>query len=202
MSATITPYKVMYFLGFKPWDNGKIPQALREVVEGSDRMPPGQALDLGCGTGTHAVYLAQHGWQVTGIDLVPRALEEARKKARAADVTPAFIAADITRLTDVAPGRDYSLVLDVACFHGLLEAQRRRTALQITEVTRRGGVFLLFGFQPGNRGPLPSGIDRDEVVRLFGREWELVWEREASDAPRLRGPLKNARPTAYLLRRI
>ena len=200
MTAMSTPYRVMYRLGFKPWDNGRIPEPLTALVEGPGALPPGRALDLGCGTGTQSVYLARQGWHVTGIDVVPRAIEEAERRAEAADVYPTFVTGGISRLTELITARDYSLVLDVACFHGLPSRQRYETADQITQVTRSGAIFLLFGFGPGHRGPLPRGIDGDEVMRLFGANWDLLWQRESTDA-RLPGPLKHAHPTGYCLRK-
>jgi SAM-dependent methyltransferase len=80
-------YTVAYGLGFKPWETAskKEAQRIAELFdrEETDRKRPfGKALDLGCGTGMHAIELARRGWQVTGIDLVPKALREARKRAQ------------------------------------------------------------------------------------------------------------------------
>ncbi len=58
-----------YRRGFTPWDTGISPPELVAVVEGDQALPPGKALDLGCGTGTNSIYLAQHGWDVSGVDL-------------------------------------------------------------------------------------------------------------------------------------
>ena len=49
----------MYRVGFAPWDGHPLPQALRDLVEGGAALPAGSALDLGCGTGDNAIYLAQ-----------------------------------------------------------------------------------------------------------------------------------------------
>jgi SAM-dependent methyltransferase len=200
MSAMSTPYRVMYRLGFRPWDNGRIPEPLTALVEGPEALPPGRALDLGCGTGTHSVYLARHGWDVTGIDVVPRAITMAGTKAAAAGVHPTFVVGGISHLTELITVRDYALVLDVACFHGLPAGKRHETADQITQVSKSGAVFLLFAFGPGHRGPLPRGIDSEEVMGLFGANWDLLWQRESTDA-RLPGPLKHARPTGFCLRK-
>ena len=72
--------RLMYLVGFTPWDRDEIPEALSTLVDGGDALPPGRALDIGCGTGTQAVYLARHGWQVTAIEVVERALSRARTR--------------------------------------------------------------------------------------------------------------------------
>ena len=60
-----------------PWDTQVTPP---EVMEFIARTPPGKALDLGCGTGTNAIALARHGWRVTGVDFIPKAILAARGK--------------------------------------------------------------------------------------------------------------------------
>jgi predicted TPR repeat methyltransferase len=62
-------YRGAYRLGLKPWDTGVVPPELVALVEGPDALRPGRALDLGCGTGTHVVYLEHRGWLTTGVDL-------------------------------------------------------------------------------------------------------------------------------------
>src|SRR5438128_3257238 len=117
-------FRAAYLFGFKPWDSGVPPPELVSVVEGPERLTPGHALDLGCGTGTNSIYLAQHGWQTTGIDFVPRAINAARRKAAAAGVSPRFIVGDVTRLTELGVGSGYDLLLDLGCFHSIPETGR------------------------------------------------------------------------------
>src|SRR5947208_372149 len=81
-------FRAMYRFGFKPWDSGIPPPELKELIEGPQARTPGKALDLGCGTGTNTMYMAQHGWDVTGIDFVSTAIAAARKKMQAANVAP------------------------------------------------------------------------------------------------------------------
>jgi SAM-dependent methyltransferase len=71
------PYRLLYLLGITPWDREQIPQPVVELAE-ELAASPGQALDVGCGTGRDAVYLSGRGWMVTGVDSVPRAIERAR----------------------------------------------------------------------------------------------------------------------------
>ncbi|NJL93940.1 MAG: methyltransferase domain-containing protein [Anaerolineae bacterium] len=69
-----------YLRGKTPWDtNITPPEVVRLVAEG--RTPPGRALDLGCGTGTNALYLARQGWQADGVDFIGQAVRAARRKA-------------------------------------------------------------------------------------------------------------------------
>jgi ubiquinone/menaquinone biosynthesis C-methylase UbiE len=177
-----------------------VPPELTDLVEGPHALPPGQALDLGCGTGTQAIYLAQHGWQVTGVDVVARPLDVAKRKATAVGVPLNWIQGDITHLSELGVGTDHNLILDLACFHGLKAEERPGTARQITRVAAPGAIFLLGAFASANRGPLPRGIDEDEVVGLFGGDWHLLWQRRAPDTP-LPKFLKSANPTWYCLRR-
>ncbi|MBV9351456.1 MAG: class I SAM-dependent methyltransferase, partial [Mycobacterium sp.] len=98
MASRHTLFRVFYALGFTPWDGHPLSTTLRELVEGADALPPGAALDVGCGTGDASIYLARHGWQVTGVDFTPKALDKARSKARTADATVNFLHADVTHL--------------------------------------------------------------------------------------------------------
>src|SRR5436305_11263245 len=75
-------YQWRYFTGKTPWDTNVTPPEVVEWVEHEDA-PRGRALDLGCGTGTNALYLAQHGFEVVGVDFVSRAIATARRKAQA-----------------------------------------------------------------------------------------------------------------------
>src|SRR5438094_6869769 len=60
-------FRAMYRFGFTPWDSGVTPPELKELIEGPQARTPAKALDLGCGTGTNALYMTQHGWDVTAI---------------------------------------------------------------------------------------------------------------------------------------
>ena len=180
-------FRAAYLLGFKPWDSGVPPPELVSVVEGKDRLAPGKALDLGCGTGTNCVYLAQHGWQATGVDFVPRAISAAKRKAAAARVSARFVVGDVTRLTELGVGVDYRLLLDLGCFHSIPDGGRGAYVRSATEVAQPGATMLLFSFvrrtkpsrvnRPG--GPLgPRGVAPGEVADRFASGWEIVSEEK------------------------
>src|SRR6267378_7088992 len=81
MNTSRLLFRFAYLLGFKPWDSGISPPELVEWVEGPKALPPGRALDIGCGTGTNCKYLLDHKWDVTGVDFVAQALNKAKLKA-------------------------------------------------------------------------------------------------------------------------
>ncbi len=98
-------YRLAYLIGFTPWEAAaNHPAAAKHFAalldrETQERHPPyGAALDLGCGTGGWAIDLARRGWTVTGIDMVPRAIARARRRAAAAGVDVNFVEGDLTAL--------------------------------------------------------------------------------------------------------
>lgn len=167
-------YRFAYRVGFKPWDRGVVAPDLVEIVDGPTPSPPGRALDLGCGTGTNSIYLAKHGWDVTGVDMVPTALAIARRRAGQARVSPRFVEGDVTRLRDLGVGDGYTLLLDVGCFHAIPEDRRPAYVEGVSRVAAPGATFLLFGFARSARfAPLAAGVTPEEVRTRFD-EWDLV----------------------------
>jgi SAM-dependent methyltransferase len=132
----------MYRFTKPDWDTGITPPEVTSAIDQFKQ--PGRALDLGCGTGTTAIYLAQHGWQVTGVDFSPKALELARAKAQRADVKVDLHLGDVSRLDFLR--EPFDLILDIGCLHGLDRESRARYAEQLRRLTRPGSKFLLFGF--------------------------------------------------------
>ena len=147
----IIPYWLMYRLGFTPWERPPIPEPFRRLIEGPDRLPPGRALDIGCGTGADAVYLAKLGWQVTGVDLVGRALERAKARAARERVDVQWIEGDVGKLghLDLEPG--YALLYDFGCFHGLPDAARVGGAAGVTRLAAPHASLLIVAFSRNQR---------------------------------------------------
>ncbi len=143
----------MYRLGFTPWDSGVPPPELIDVIEGARRLPPGRALDLGCGTGTTTIYMASNGWQVIGVDFVPRPIRAARAKAVAAGLSVAFLVGDVTRLHEYPIEPGFDLLFDQGCFHSLPEAAQPAYAREVTGMARSGdarrGTGTVFGVRVG-----------------------------------------------------
>lgn len=190
-------YRIMYRIGFTPWDTGQVPDELRTLVEGPAALPAGRALDVGCGTGTQAVYLAGLGWQVTAVDAVPRALARARDRGRAAGVTVDWILADVARLARLELEPGFTLVLDRGCFHGLDDGQRAACAAALSDLAAPGATLLLMACAPSRIPAAPRGIEESELLARFA-DWRLVSAQ--SDAPAdAGGPLRNVPLTWYRL---
>lgn len=185
----VNAWKVMYRLGFRPWEKIEEPGAAqiarllaREDPAGT---PFGKALDIGCGTGAHAVELAQRGWDVTGIDLVPQAIRQATRRAAEAGVPVRFVVGDVTEMASVV-GDGYRLLLDVGCFHALGPAGQAAYAQQATTLATPEAVLLLLAFTGGTRRPMPRGVSRDEVEAVFA-DWKLLDSEPAVLPARLKG---------------
>jgi cyclopropane fatty-acyl-phospholipid synthase-like methyltransferase len=189
-------FRAAYLFGFKPWDSGVPPPELVAVVEGPELLAPGKALDLGCGTGTNCIYLAQHGWQATGVDFVPRAIAQAQRKAARAGVSPRLLVGDVTRLDGVGTGKDFDLLFDLGCFHSIPPSGRDGYVRGVTDAAKPGATMLLFGFirSSSSRRLGPPGLAQGEISQRFGNGWELVSE----DAGR---PMFGSDAVWYRLRR-
>lgn len=87
-------YEILYRYFRAPWGMGPRDELVRLVENRS--IQPGRAIDLGCGTGANAIFLAQHGFEVTGVDFSEAAIEKARQRAEAAGVQVNFVVDDLT----------------------------------------------------------------------------------------------------------
>jgi len=116
-------WDLLYLLGRTPWDTRITPPELIEVIEGK-QIPAGSALDVGCGSGTNAIYLAQHGFNTIGMDVSYLAIMRARCKARRIKTTVKFYAGDVLTLSK-KEGPDITIpvdfVLDIGCLNSLAE---------------------------------------------------------------------------------
>jgi SAM-dependent methyltransferase len=159
-----------------PWDTGTPDPMLVELIE-SRAIAPGRTLEVGCGTGTNAIYLAQHGFEVTGVDIAPVAIEHARTKARA---LCRFETIDF--LNEAPPGAPFQFVFDRGCFHTFDEDhERTRFAENVAAALVDGGVWLsLIGSTEGT--PRETGPPRRtarEVMNAIEPVLEILQFRSA-----------------------
>jgi cyclopropane fatty-acyl-phospholipid synthase-like methyltransferase len=126
---------------------------------------PGKALDIGCGSGTHAVYMARCGWEVTGVDFSSEAIHKARQKAEAAGLRIDFHVADVTGSGVPSSGYDYAL--DIGCLFSLPENRRPLYAQMLKDRIKPGGLYMMFSWLPWWKKGRKRGISPEDAAGLF-----------------------------------
>lgn len=166
------PWDASYQEGPAPWDIGHPqPAIVRLACQGGFA---GTVLDVGCGTGENALYIASLGLSVLGVDVAETALAIARKKAAGRGIQAEFIAADAFHLALL--GRRFHTVLDCGLFHSLEGDERTRYVASVAPVTERDGTLyvLCFSDQGPHTGPHP--IRQDELRAAFNPDsgWNVA----------------------------
>jgi len=172
-------YRLAYSLGFHPWEDAAADPPFAEKIsemfareEGGREPPYGRALDIGTGSGIWGIELVKRGWEVTGIDIVDKALARGQERAREANIDMRFIQADVTALEQAGIDDSFRLVLDTGTFHDFNDAQRKAMGRGITAVASPEATVLLLVW-PKRRRPLIRGANRDEVEEAFPG-WQIT----------------------------
>ncbi len=154
-----------------PWDTGTPDPVLVEMIE-SRVVAPGKTLEIGCGTGTNAIYLAQHGFNVLGVDISEVAIDKARVRAEG---RCRFEAVDF--LLAEPPGGPFEFVFDRGCFHIFDdEGDRARFAQKVAAHLVVDGLWLsLIGSTEGAaRDEGPPRRSAREVMNAIEPSLEIV----------------------------
>jgi len=129
-----------YYAGELPWDTGEPEPLLVEFVA-AGRVRPTLTLEIGAGTGTNSIYLAERGFDVLGIDVAPLAVERATAKPNGRALRYRFAAQDF--LGTALPDGPFQFVFDRGCFHVFDEPEERaRFSAQVAAVLTPGGLWL------------------------------------------------------------
>jgi SAM-dependent methyltransferase len=190
MASKHTLFRIFYRIGFTPWDGHPIARNLQDLLEGTSTTPPlpaGAALDLGCGTGDSSIYLAQHGWKVTGVDFVPKALEKAR--AKAGNLSIDFVQADVTQLSRAGIGTGFPLIVDNGCLHNMSDDDRDAYVREVSAVAAPDARLLVVAFLPGGRFGV-RGVEPAEMERRFAAGWTLLSAGQERELDREQTPAR------------
>ena len=158
------------YLGTPPWDIGRPQPAIERLAEAGQIT--GRVLDVGCGTGENALYLAARGYQTVGVDGAPRAIRKARSKARARGLSVRFDVADALHLP--VPAELFDTVIDSGLFHVFSDDQRVLFRQSLAHVIKPGGTYFMMCFserQPGDWGP--RRITQAEIRSTFAEGWRV-----------------------------
>jgi SAM-dependent methyltransferase len=180
VSSLAMGFEWAYRGGEPPWDIGRPqPSIVRLAEEGAIE---GTVLDVGCGTGENALYLASRGLDVLGVDAAPTAIERARAKASVRDIRVEFLVADALALDGL--GRTFDVSIDCGLFHTFSDTDRIRFEQSLHATLRAGARYFLLCFsehQPGDVGP--RRVTEREIRETFARRWtvdSIVEERFAA----------------------
>ena len=175
----------VWYLGRPPWDTGISPPELLSFLQSH---PPGRALDLGCGTGTNLLTLAQAGWQVTGVDFALQAVSRARRKLRLAGFAAEVLNSDVTDLPMLQV--PFDLILDMGCYHGLPPGGRAAYRHQLHRLLRAGGTFLLYVHRLTPDAPDDAAGIMEKEIETLAAELRLINRQDSLDA--------RSRPASWL----
>jgi SAM-dependent methyltransferase len=190
-----------YVRGRTPWDSGIVPPEITSWIAAHEANggDPGRALDVGCGTGTTSIYLAEHGWDVTGVDFAPNAILKARLKAWdfQGPGSVHFQTADVSRPDFLDDARPFDLVIDVGCLHSLVPNLHTAYAANLKRLTHPGTTYLLYAFKPtASSYGRPMGLDQDRIESLFRPEFDVIHAEHGEE-------VTNRRPSGwYTLKRM
>jgi ubiquinone/menaquinone biosynthesis C-methylase UbiE len=158
------------------WELGKPRPLLVEFVE-KNFIRKGKTLDICCGAGTNTIYLAQKGFDVTGIDISLTAIELAKKKANEANVAINFLLLSFI----ILPFRDeeFDFVFDMGCFHHVAIEDRTKFIEGVHRVLKEDGVYFLTSFSNMN-GPRWNHFSKKQLIDLFSGYFQLSEIRHIS----------------------
>ncbi|MBI5682020.1 MAG: methyltransferase domain-containing protein [Deltaproteobacteria bacterium] len=162
-----------YTEGDAPWDTGFPSSELKKVIK-SGIVKLCRALDIGCGTGTNAIYLAQKGFDVTALDVSDIAIKMAMEKVKTVGVKVDFIKTTLPDLN--IKGGPFDFIFDRGCFHTIKDSDRTIFVEMLIKLTTEGSVYLMLcGNAKEPREDGPPTLREDEIRDVFSAFFDFIW---------------------------
>lgn len=168
------------YRGVPPWDIGRPQPEFLKLAESGEAA--GGVIDVGCGTGEHAILFASHGYDSLGVDAAPLAIERAREKASQRGSKALFVVADALNLGVLR--RRFGSVIDSGLFHVFADEERERYVASLESVIEPGGRYYMLCFsdrEPADWGG-PRRVTKEEIRSAFSEGWRVESIRRAEFA--------------------
>ncbi len=164
------------YRGIPPWDIGRPQKEFIRLAEEGEIS--GKVIDVGCGTGENALYLAHLGFEVWGIDAAPSAIKKAKEKARKRGIKVNFLVFDALKLQLLKA--KFDTIIDCGMFHVFSDEERPIYAASLSTALYPGGKYFMLCFsehEPGSYGP--RRVTQAEIKAAFDKGWKINYIREA-----------------------
>jgi len=171
-STELPDWDTIYRQGTPPWETGYPSGELVRILD-EGAIEPGETLELGCGTGVDAVFLARRGFDVTAVDSSPLALERARVRAEREDVLARFVLDDVFQFGRTAG--QFDLVYDAGFYDFIREFDLTGFLDLLWRVTRPGSYYLaLAGSTRERASGGPPRVSKEQIRDELGRLFDFV----------------------------
>jgi SAM-dependent methyltransferase len=164
----------LWYFRKPPWDTGISPPELFEFIQNH---LAGRAIDIGCGTGTNLITLANAGWQVTGFDFSNRAVQLAKQKLKKAGIQAEIFVDDATKMKNVKS--QFDLALDLGCFHSI--NNKVDYLNRLGKILAPNGFWLMYGFFQPAAHPAAPGLAEAEIDMISAHSLALLSRRNGFD---------------------
>ncbi|MBV5260658.1 methyltransferase domain-containing protein [Synechococcus moorigangaii CMS01] len=155
------------------WDLGQAAPALQDFFGGTQAPALGEFVVLGCGQGHDAVFLAQRGFSVTGVDFAPSAIAAARTLAQRLEVNLTLLEENIFDLKKSHKSH-FDYLFEHTCFCAITPAQRSDYVSLAATILKPGGSLYGIFYTHNRGGGPPFGTTPQELMELFASEFEII----------------------------
>ena len=160
-----------YQTGDMPWEKGAPSPGLVDFLAAHPELERGTVCVPGCGTGHDVCAWAQAGWQAYGFDLAPSAIQLAKERARTAGLTTRFQIADFLR---DKPPLLFDWLFEHTLFCAIQPEERDAYVQAVPRWLKPGGIYLAVNYLIPNQDGPPFGTTREELVRRFSSDFDLL----------------------------
>ena len=175
--SDLTRWEERYVKGDTPWETGRPSSELQRAVA-EIPIRPCRALELGCGMGANAIWLAQQGFEVTALDLSASAIERARHRADEAGVNVRFLVADVLKPPPELAG-PFDFFFDRGCYHVVRREHPQAYVQTLRRLTHSSTLGLvLAGNAREPHEPGPPVVSEEQIRKELGSLFEIVQLRE------------------------